>query len=35
MQWIKLTDRMPNPGDLRCAEWVIAQGSAKRGDGDE
>jgi hypothetical protein len=24
-----------NPDDLRCAQWVIANGSAKRRDGDE
>lgn len=24
-----------NPDDLRCAQWVIAHGSTKRGDGDE
>lgn len=24
-----------NPDDRRCAQWVIAHGSTKRGDGDE
>jgi hypothetical protein len=24
-----------NADDLRCAQWVIAHGSAKRGEGDE
>ena len=24
-----------NPDDLRCAQWVIAHGSVRRGEGDE
>ena len=24
-----------NADDLRCAQWIIAHGSAKRGEGDE
>lgn len=24
-----------NADDLRCAQWVITQGAAKRGEGDE
>lgn len=33
--FLRKTDAADNPDDLRCAQWVIANGSAKRRDGDE